>query len=503
MFKRSLFVLAVLLLLAQVVYADSISTQINNQFEDCMGSTWIQSIMSWSSPGKYAECKGKSYQVLFESSGIGSQLTTIPHRWIPVKGKVTISDYFILVQFKLDDEMLAFFNTKFINSNARLPIGLEIDIAALNNDVFREAGSVIGLGLPDDVGLFLDTSAFDSHPSYGAVIRNPHRLEANNPYAIVFFVKDAPWYAPWQDTKLIQSNGQVKFSFQVSIDSSRAEQMVASYDGGDHQLNGYSNEGNGGPFDYFVVQSDPYNEMSIPSEATICWYAKSGDDIGCDAGNPFQDSVAEGVASAGAVSQELVNSGVADFPQGNVAIPAQGPGGASTLTDQSNPSLPDFMVSKIWLEDLNGNETYTFDRGDEIKIRMILKNIGSDDIPGSDTITTRIYLSDGYKVDPSDNWIRIGNETTLGSELDPGETHSETEYFKLWEESHIQVGNVYNLVVCVDRTADHNNGSGAYVEEHESNNCSTEAVFTVSQSAPLAPKRVRHWLKVCAAINCF
>lgn len=157
-----------------------------------------------------------------------------------------------------------------------------------------------------------------------------------------------------------------------------------------------------------------------------------------------------------------------------------GAGTSTPATDTADPGKPDFIVDKVWFENLNGTEKYLFNRSDEIKIRMILKNIGSEDIPGDDTIETRIYLSDGYKVDSSDNWIKIGTETTLGSELDPGENHSETEYLRLWEESHIEDGKVYNIVVCVDRIVNQNNGSGEYAEEHESNNCSTEAVFTVN-----------------------
>jgi len=147
--------------------------------------------------------------------------------------------------------------------------------------------------------------------------------------------------------------------------------------------------------------------------------------------------------------------------------------------EDPSPGLPDFVVTDLWLETPGGVEKYSYDKTDEIKMKAQFKNIGDDDVGSDDVIESRFYLSMGYKEDNHSDWIRVGTDETLGSNLDPGETHTETEGLKLWEYSEIEEGKTYNIVACIDRTADQNNGDGAYPEEHKSNNCSTEAVFTV------------------------
>ncbi|KKT87745.1 MAG: hypothetical protein UW87_C0025G0019, partial [Candidatus Moranbacteria bacterium GW2011_GWC2_45_10] len=63
------------------------------------------------------------------------------------------------------------------------------------------------------------------------------------------------------------------------------------------------------------------------------------------------------------------------------------------------------------------------------------------------------------------------------SNLEPGETHTETEGIELWLD--VDGPGIYNIVACADRIADSGNQGGNIAEEHESNNCSTEAVFEV------------------------
>lgn len=159
-----------------------------------------------------------------------------------------------------------------------------------------------------------------------------------------------------------------------------------------------------------------------------------------------------------------------------------GSGITTNATDSTNPNKPDFIVNRNWLETVGGVEQYVFSKNDEIKMKGQFKNIGNGEIGNDETIHSRAYLSDGYKEDSHNEWIRVGTDETRGDSLDVGETHTETEGLKLWEYSEVQPGKTYNIVWCVDRTADQNNGSGDWTEEHESNNCSTEAVFTVSGS---------------------
>jgi len=158
-----------------------------------------------------------------------------------------------------------------------------------------------------------------------------------------------------------------------------------------------------------------------------------------------------------------------------------GPGTTTSTKENDNSTdLPDFVVSQVVLTDSQGNEKYQFYKNDKIKIKAILKNIGDTDINSDDNIETRYYLSQGYKEDNHNDWIRIGKDNTKGRNLDPGETHVE-EDLKLWEYNNIQPNKTYNIVVCVDRTRDNHNGDGDYPEIHKSNNCSTEAIFQVLQ----------------------
>lgn len=157
-------------------------------------------------------------------------------------------------------------------------------------------------------------------------------------------------------------------------------------------------------------------------------------------------------------------------------------GATVRATEPPDNGKPDFIVNKVWLTTVGGTEQYTYNITDEVKMNAELKNIGDDDIPSNSYVYTRFYLSKGYKEDSHNEWVRVGTDQTLGSNLDPGETHSEQEGLKLWNQDIVKPGKVYNVVVCTDRTADQNNGSGDWIEKHESNNCSTEAVFTVNGS---------------------
>ncbi len=149
-------------------------------------------------------------------------------------------------------------------------------------------------------------------------------------------------------------------------------------------------------------------------------------------------------------------------------------------------TLPDFYVKKFWLETPGGTEKYTYSLGDTIITKARFKNIGEGSCSGD--ITGHFYLSNGYDEDPHSgdgHWRRINASTTHCSNLEPGETHTETETTIISE--WITEPGVYNIVACIDHPQDDHNNGGDYAEEHESNNCSTEAVFTVNGYSWLAP----------------
>lgn len=476
--------------LAAGVAPDSgaLGNAVNSRFAQCMDTAWN----SWFKPSKYAQCVGEGYRVLFEQSGIGSQLTDKPHRWLPIKGRTTIGGNFILVQFKLDDDAVNFFKTKFVGSNTRLPIGLEIDISPDNNDVFRKAGSVVGLNLPNDAEIFLDTSAFDAYPGYGAVIRNPHKLQAGVAYAVIFHTEGAPWHDPGQGDSLVKADGKVALTFQVSIDKPKANAMIAAYDAGDHQLNGFSSDGGGGGFSYFVTESDKFSDILLPGENRICWYDKSSDDKNCSGGNPLNQPLAETVISAnGAVPQSSVSSGDAILQSGTVAIPGQGPGGYPALTDEPAQEPPDFVTKRSWLETPWGVETYKYGRTETVQMKGQFKNEGSGPCDPDDTTQTIIvhaYLSKGYKEDVHSGegaWTRVGTDEIQCANMQPGDTHTETEGIELWRD--IPGPGIYNIVWCIDHPQDDHNNGGDHLEKHESNNCSTEAVFEVVEGTVNVP----------------
>ena len=475
--------------LAAGVAPDSgaLGTAVNNRFGQCMDTAWN----SWFKPSKYAQCVGEGYRVLFEESGIGNQLTDKPHRWLPIKGRTTIGGNFILVQFKLDDEAVNFFKTKFVGSNARLPIGLEIDISPDSNDVFRKAGSVVGLKLPDGAQIFLDTSAFDTHPGYGAVIRNPHKLQAGTAYAVIFYAEGAPWYDPSQ-ISVVKEDGVVALTFQVSIDKPKANAMITAYDTGDHQLNDFLSDGGGGGFSYFVTESDKFSDMMLSGENRICWYDKGSDDKSCAGGNPFSQPLAETVIAAnGAVPQSSVSSGDAVLQSGTVAIPGQGPGGYPMLTDVPVVVPPDFVTKRSWLETPWGVETYKYGRTETVQMKGQFKNEGDGPCLSTDptqTIIVHAYLSKGYKEDVHSGagaWTRVGTDEIQCANMQPGDTHTETEGIELWRD--VPGPGIYNIVWCIDHPQDDHNNGGDHAEKHESNNCSTEAVFEVVEGTVNVP----------------
>ena len=160
--------------------------------------------------------------------------------------------------------------------------------------------------------------------------------------------------------------------------------------------------------------------------------------------------------------------------------PSNGPGSTSAVTGSPAANPPDFIVNRSWLETVGGVEQYVFAKTDEVKMKAQFKNIGTGEIANDAIIQARAYLSKGYKEDSHNEWVRVGTDEIRGDSLDVGETHTETEGLKLWERSDIKPGKTYNIVWCIDRIADQNNGIGAWPERYESNNCSTETVFTVS-----------------------
>jgi len=178
---------------------------------------------------------------------------------------------------------------------------------------------------------------------------------------------------------------------------------------------------------------------------------------------------------------------------GTSASDATGQGYQSPAIDESpEPDLPDFTEYDLKLMDDNGNERYTYYLyDDEIEMHHWSTNIGEADWAGdADDIYVRFYLSKGYKArNGADDWVRVGSEQIKKGNLDIGDVKHEWATLDIrekFDDGYFEHDGVYNIVVCIDREKDTNNGDGEVPEMHKSNNCSSEAVFTFKEY-PIPP----------------
>lgn len=162
-----------------------------------------------------------------------------------------------------------------------------------------------------------------------------------------------------------------------------------------------------------------------------------------------------------------------------------GPGLETEPTDEPVQAPPDFITRSSRLETPWGYETYKYGQAETLKMKGRFENIGDGPcIPGEkETITVHAYLSRGHKEDAHSDWKLVGTDEIQCANLKPGDTHTETEGLVLFD---LGLG-MHNVVWCIDHPrTDHNDG-GDHREKHESNNCSTEAVFEVVEGVVNVP----------------
>ena len=128
------------------------------------------------------------------------------------------------------------------------------------------------------------------------------------------------------------------------------------------------------------------------------------------------------------------------------------------------PGKPDYVITQFWVVDAAGNEREEFHPGEQVYVKARDKNVG--DTRGYQVIKVRFYRFNGTKA-WNDPGTTVGNDEIQDTNLEPGETHTETESFS----APATLG-TYNAVACVDP-------SDLIPEIHESNNCSREVVFRV------------------------
>lgn len=132
--------------------------------------------------------------------------------------------------------------------------------------------------------------------------------------------------------------------------------------------------------------------------------------------------------------------------------------------------LPDFTAPYIRLKNEQGVAPNAFRPGQIIKMTAKTKNEGAASPRG---IKAKFYLSQGKEVDANKEAKETVNIDVR--ELEKGETHTITA------EMHAPAKpGIYNIVACFDTDK-------AVAEEHESNNCTTEAIFKVDDFAWMVP----------------
>lgn len=174
---------------------------------------------------------------------------------------------------------------------------------------------------------------------------------------------------------------------------------------------------------------------------------------------------------------------IISYLDGGYGVGGAGPGTETSTTDpEAQGVLPDFITRKTWLTTPWGTEAYVYGMNESIDTHAQSENIGDGNCTGD--ITGHFYLSKGYKEDShsgDDAWQRVDSTTTHCSNLNPGNTHTEMKNTVIGE--WISEPGIYNIVYCIDHPQDDHNNGGDYPEKHESNNCSTEAVFEVTSNA--------------------
>jgi surface antigen len=160
---------------------------------------------------------------------------------------------------------------------------------------------------------------------------------------------------------------------------------------------------------------------------------------------------------------------------GMVLGDSTGSGYSTPATDPIISARPDYVAKSVKLYNAGGVETYQYLVSDPITMVGTFANIGHADCPSDKKVEVHFYRSNGYKEDAHSDWQRVSTNQIRCDNINPKDAPKN-------ETAVLNPGlapGFYNIVACIDHIQnDHNNG-GAYPEEHESNNCSTEAVFQI------------------------
>lgn len=370
--------------------------------------------------------------------------------WSAVEGKVTGSGSKIEIKLRFDGEST---NTLGYSPSWYSPqsilfkkFGLEVDVCDPSNTLrFDRIEWDNSLSAANPTR---DTSLSDSinkcKNAIGLLIRNAGNIQPYTDYYIRIYLKD-----PLPEGGIV-----VTPYLQISADTRLL--LYAAGVSGEYLFDGTLLGDYLDKFDFFVVESDNYVtnwKLYYDGREGLCWTSKTGSS---PCSYPSQPPASVQTTSA------------ANDP-GDRLI------GATVLPTAGDPpqQLPDFIVSKLWVEDDNGTKMGTFYPGQHVNLKGKFKNRGNGNSPSA--ITVKFYLSDGKKEDT--NKRTVGTGAIQFYNMGAGKTHTETVGFTI-----PSTPGIYNFTTCADT-------GGVVSEKHESNNCSDEFVFEVVRRSPAEVKR--------------
>ncbi len=372
-----------------------------------------------------------------------SQLQTSVREWAAISGYLAVSSKTIEVSFVFEKTAINTFKS-------RTDFAFEIDVVDFGNIITGGWEFTAEFG---DALVVKDISISDNYHQLSLMVLNPHLLEENREYKVRFDLSQP-----------IQNIGKLKLNTDLSV-SFRGSTIPPCYNPFFH-LDDWTYGGN-----YFKLETEEYSAFWYTPNTSligVCWTNKESSGLG-----PCSNSH----------GAELLDGNLTLVVDGSGHVGLPGVGIQSLATDQEVQLPPDFVVKRTWLTTPWGDEIYKFGLNESFDTKAQSENIGDGQCVSGEisTITGHFYLSRGYKEDVHSGdgaWRRIDSTTTQCDNLKPGDTHTETKntVISQW----ITTPGIYNIVYCIDHPQDDHNNGGDHQEKHESNNCSTEAVFEIT-----------------------
>ncbi|MFC1638012.1 hypothetical protein ACFL2R_01170 [Patescibacteria group bacterium] len=397
----------------------------------------------------------------------------INDHYVPERGgiKVCKAENKVIVGFYLSDDNMSFYKQEFSSGN-RKPIGFEFLIIDHSGVFNRDNVLSIETDFPGDLR-YDENYQWDESNRYTLAINDPSQLDINKWYTATFRfsshvdVSEALFEVV---IKLVGDVRTLKNDFASTYDQYglllKAEFLAWLTVNDDIDGN-----------NFFSIRTPRlslfYENSFFVGYDRFLWSMEEGqvgdfEPYECEFGSdPWVNDPGN---SGDPITQEsIVGSGTESVPD-----PEEVP----------EPTYPNFEGVESKLATLSGQEKYEWYKPEEMYMHLWFQNDGDADWEGDhDYAEVRYYLSKGEKVDPSSERERVGIDYIQKYNLELGdEPKHEDDRLILLNKDSIQPGNYYNIVGCVDRTADENNGEGDVNEIHESDNCTTEAVFYVAET---------------------